>query len=146
MSKNEKSTRRRTMKPEELKACADVLAVELKTYSEGKPISLNYVHDKFDCIRSVAMEIINLANKKVRRYFEILEDIEKTTKSDPAELYVRGLMLAFSNFKRANNTRSEEAKFILGDKFEAEFPEDDLDKVILTRVHRAATPTDTVED
>lgn len=146
-SSDQKITRARSMDSEGLRACAKELVPELNKIPEDKSfISLKFICDKFNCVRSVALEVLNLANKDVRRYYEVIEDLGDSSLKR-VRLSSKGAMTGFTYFDRANKNvnRPENKKFVLGDEFDVEFPEDDWDTVIYTRVRPASTTDDTVE-
>ncbi|WP_319584738.1 hypothetical protein [uncultured Pseudodesulfovibrio sp.] len=147
-SSDQKATRARSMKPEKLRTCADELAEELASYPDKKDrISGNYICEKFNCIRSVALEIFKLANTDVRRYFEVVEDMAQSSPLKRVKYANVGVMTGSTHFQRANENvdRPRDMRFVLGDEFNVDFPEDDWNKVILTRVRPASTTDDTVE-
>lgn len=147
-SSDQKTTRARSMDPEGLRACAKELVPELKKIPEDKSfISLKFICDKFNCVRSVALEVLNLANKDVRRYYEVIEDLGDPSSLKRVRLSSKGAMTGFTYFNRANKNvnRPENMKFVLGDEFDVVFPEDDWDTFICTRVRPSSASVDTVE-
>lgn len=148
-SSDQNTTRARSMKPEALRACADELAEELASYPDDKDmISGNYICEKFNCIRGVALEIFKLANTDVRRYFEVVEDMAQSSPLKRVKYASVGVMTGSTHFQRANENvdRPKDMRFVLGDEFNVEFPEDDWNKVILTRVRPASASANTVEE
>lgn len=135
----------RTMPAEKTAECVKALAEKLRSCPEGHAIKVADVCEEFHCVRPLAHAIIRNAINQVRRFFEIVEK-HPTAYFQVPTLSRQSVVIGRTHFDRENEGRAEMKKFIQGDNFHVEFPADDPDKVILTRIHRASLSTDTVED
>lgn len=131
--------RARTMTAEKIAECGKALAEDLRLRHDGDAIHLNEVCDEFNCARNIGHAIIRAAANRVRRFFEVVDDAASSSFMRIPTLSCQSLVIGKTHFGLVNAARPDAVKFTTGDRFVVEFSEDDCDKVILTRTHRAAT-------
>ena len=134
----------RTMSAEKTAECVKALAEKLRSCPEGHAIKVADVCEEFHCVRPLAHAIIRNAMNQVRRFFEIVEK-HPTAYFQVPTLSRQSVVIGRTHFDRENEGRAEMKKFIQGDNFHVEFPDDDQDKIVLIRVHPTSPSSENEE-